>query len=194
MGTPKTDMIDAWLNEAALGPYDIEEQWTPQHAQALVERIHDAATAPNASILTSLGLLLMMAETNAANGMPRGPDGEVQLTVALGQLSMARMLVDAMNLQTDAKEFCQALAKPEDQRLLQAIFDAQEDGGISATALRALNTTDAFTLRRDLERLCAMGILQTYGTGVEAKYVLSEDAEHEWSRRHRGTAESAEES
>lgn len=185
MGTPKTDMIDAWLNTAAQGPYRIEEQWTPQHASAMVERIHDAITDPNPAILTSLCLLLGLAERNATEGVPPGPDGfETQLAVALAQLSMARQLVDAVNLQTEAREFCEALAKPEDQKILRAIFVGQADGGLGQGQLRALNATDVFTLRRTLDRLCSGGVLQTRGEGVETKYVFSEDAEHEWARMH----------
>lgn len=193
MGTPNTDFIDAWLNAAAQGPYRIETQWTPRHAEAMVERIHDAITAPSQAILTSLGLLLTMAYRNATEGVPPGPDGfETQLAVALAQLSMARQLVDAVNLQTEAATFCAALAKPEDQRLLQAIFDAQDEGGLSQADLRALSITDVFTLRRALDRLSEMGALQTRGEGVEAKYVFSEDAEHEWSRRQSAMAAAAE--
>lgn len=195
MGTPNTDFIDAWLNDAAQGPYHIEAQWTPRHAEAMVERIHDAITAPNPAVLTSLGLLLSMAERNATEGVPPGPDGfEVELAVALAQLSMSRQLVDAMNLQTEATAFCKALAEPGDQAMLQAILDSQETGGLTRMELRALSTLDAFTLRRHIEKLCDMGLLQTRGEGGDAKYVFSEDAENEWARTHASLEVKAEDS
>ena len=47
--------------------------------------------------------------------------------------------------------------------------------------LRALGTCDAFTLRRRLQNLCDVGVLQTRGDTAPT-YVLSEDAEHAWGR------------
>ena len=187
METPATDMIDAWLNGAAQGPYRIEEQWTPQHAEALVERIHDAVTSPSAAMLTSLGLLLMMAERNATEGVPPGPDGsEVQLAVALAQLSMARQLVEAMNLQTKVRAFTDALLATDNRVMLAAISEASTDGGITRTQLRSFNTTDAFTMRRRLDRLVELGVLQMRGDGADVQYAFSEPAKHEWESYHAG--------
>ena len=189
MGTPATDMIDAWLNEAALGPYRIEAQWTPLHAEALVERIHDAVTSPSSAILTSLGLLLTMAERNATEGVAPGPDGmEVQSAVGLAQLSMARQLVDAMNLQTKARAFTNALLAPDDRVMLAAVFDARTQGGITRTQLRTLNITDVFTMRRRLDRLVDEVVLQTRGDGADAQYVFSEKATYEWEGYHAAKA------
>lgn len=174
----ETNSIDAWLNAAAAGPYRIEEQWSDERSQALTERVHDAATSPGPVMLTSLGLLLTMAETNAREG--RDAFNE-KAAFALGELRMARQIVQALNLQEEAHAFNQAMADSENAAVFEAVHAADGEGGLSMAQLRALGVFDAFTLRRRLQHLCEVGVLQT--RGEPAAYVLSEDAEHAWSRR-----------
>lgn len=175
---PTVPTIDVWLNAAAAGPYRIEEQWSDERSLALTERVHDAATSPSSVMLTSLGLLLTMAESNAREGRTTFDD---KAAFALGELRMARQIVQALNLQEEAHAFNQAMAEPENGVLLGAIHSAEGAGGLSMVQLRALGAFDAFTLRRRLQNLCELGVLQTQGESTT--YVLSEDAEHAWSRR-----------
>lgn len=187
MASPNTCMIDAWLNAAAQGPYRIEQQWTPQHAHAMAERIHDAIAAPRKEVLASLAFLLGMAYSHATEGVPPGPDGfEVELAVALAQLSMARHLVDIAQAQTHTDALARALAQPKDRTLFQAMA---KNGGLCEAQLRALNTTDVFTLRRTLETLCGTGVLQTQDTDGEVVYTFSEAARLEWVKQHPHSAQ-----
>ena len=170
--------IDSWLNSAGSGPYRIEDEWSDTLSLALAERVHDAATAPSSVKLTSLGLLLTMVETNAREGRDTFDE---KATFALGELRMARQIVQALNLQAEAHAFNQALADTTNNALLDAIHAAEGDGGLSMAHLRALGICDAFTLSRKLQHLCEVGVLQTRG-GPPLKYVFSEDAEDAWAR------------
>ena len=186
------NMIDAWLNEAACGYYRIEDSWTPVHTTALVERMHDAITSPDATILMSLELLLGLALQNATGSISLEMDGNnTQRASALGQLEMARQLVEALNLQTEAQDFRRAIAEPTNNTILEAIYNAQSDEGLTMAQLRALNVSDAFTLRRSLEKLCDIGVLEMRGTdcldvsSLSNSYLLSAGAEFQWLRNAR---------
>lgn len=176
MNSPITLNIDAWLDRAGNGPYAIERSWTVEHSQELIERLHEAITAPKQAEMVKLAVRCAVAERHALAFSE--PPADMRATTvriqATTQLGMAAKLLEELSCRSQSTTVHNAVWDPSNEALMKALDG--KDEGLTMAQLRSIDHRDVFTLRRHLQVLVQNSVLRTWGEGANARYALSMQA------------------
>lgn len=178
MKTLELKSIDVWLEEASKASYAIEKRWSAQHSHALIERLHEAITAPRQADMDTLARRCSVAERNALSypNPPADMEATSERIQAIAQLGMAARLLEVLGCKSQGRAIEDAV-RDEDNAKIVGALDGLDDG-LTMAQLSGIDGRDVFTLRRHLQALTTSGVLRSWGgsDGTPVRYALSMQA------------------